>query len=168
MTHYIIQVGNFFGSFNSMFFIWSWIWKKLILWCLEWSFNSSSAPATGFYFCNCIWSKCSNIWQALPVFLLASFLSVLHYFTIWPIWHHHQTVLSSSPSQITSDAGIHRGTKPDFFSSSKKIHKRLPPSCFLSFLESSTVSWLSHDLLLRMSLTLAKESGISAFCRGPP
>lgn len=33
---------------------------------------------------------------------------------------------------------------------------------------SSAVSWLSHNLLLRVSLTLAKESEISAFCRGLP
>lgn len=86
-----------------------------------------------------------------------------------PIWHQSDPVLSSSLSQTTSaPENSSRAKKIFFFFSSKKIHEHLPPILFLSLLGSSTVSWLSHDLLLRMSLTLAKESGISAFCRGPP
>lgn len=55
-----------------------------------------------------------------------------------------------------------------FFLLPKKYTRTSPFPFFLSFLESSTVSWLFYNLLLRMSLMLAKESGISAFCHGPP
>lgn len=172
MTHYIIQVGHFFGSFFFIYVFHLVIDLEIMtLWCLGWTFNSFSSSGTGFvfFFIHLILHLLLSvqIFDRLCLclqFLIAPFCQC----STISLTGLSDSVLSSSPSQMTSDAGYSRGTKPKNFFSSKKIHERLPPSCFLSSLEWSTVSWLSHDLLLRMSLTLAKESGISAFCHGLP
>lgn len=160
--------GEFFWKFLlHMSFIWSEIWKSLPLGV--WSKRSILFLPLQLDICIwCIWSY--TYCKALPVFAVphGPLLSVLHDFTNWPVWHQSESVLSSSPTQITRGAGKPEEPSQSIFFSSKKIHERLPPSLFLSSLKSSTVSWLSHNLLLRMSLTLAKESGISAFCRGLP
>lgn len=162
MTYHIIQVGNFFGSFSfTCLFHLVVDLETLTLWC---SFSAPLQLQLG----SCIFCI---LWQALPVFtvplLPPLILRVLHHFTNRPVL---TLFFFTSSNNLPMLEITEEPSQKLFILSSKKIHERLPPFCFLSLssLSSCTVSWLSHDLLLRMSLTLAKESGISAFCRGLP
>lgn len=154
MTHYIIQVGNFFGSsfslsvFHLVRDLERWprgVWSELLILLLP--------LQVGFVFFFGAFDLMTFLYRCSTISLTS--LSNTSRILSSPLYSFKYLLMLK----------FQRSKVQNFFSS-KKIYKRVPPSCFLSSLESSTVSWLSHDLLLRMSLTLAKESGISAFCRG--
>lgn len=157
MTHNIIQVRNFFGSFffNVLHVVIDL--EQMTFVVFEVNFQFFLSPTTGFWFAafdHTLFVKCSNICHSSwPL------LSVLLNFTNWPV--------RFCPLFFTFSINRWKEPRQNLFFFQKNTW-RLPPSCFLFSDESSTVSWLFHDLLLRMSLTLAKESGISAFCHGLP
>lgn len=151
MTHYIIQVGNFFGSF---FFI-----------CISFlllrsfghglgnhnhkvfgvNFQSFFYPCNGFDIFQCIWSDTE--WIALKhltggPFYHCSTISL----TGRSIWQQSDSVLSSSLPQITSDAGNSRWARPEIFF--------LLPKKYISASPHSVFSPLSSRLLFLDCLTI--------------